>query len=217
MESDFWHRRWEQGDIAFHESAVNPLLRTHLGNLNLAAAARVFVPLCGKTRDIAWLLSKDFRVVGIDLSERAVRELYNELGLNPRISTTGSLNQYSAPKIDVFVGDFFEMSKGLLGHVDAIYDRAALVALPRETRAKYADHISQLTEVACQLLIAYEYDQTRMNGPPFSVDGEELRQLFGANYQLELLERKNVENGLKGKVTARETAWQLTSARDPRR
>ena len=63
MEHDFWHDRWESNRIGFHESAPNPLLTEHFPALSVPNSGRVFVPLCGKTLDIGWLLSQGQRVV----------------------------------------------------------------------------------------------------------------------------------------------------------
>jgi thiopurine S-methyltransferase len=212
METSFWHQKWARGEIAFHESEANPLLVTHFEKLNLAKGSRVFLPLCGKTRDFSWLLACGYRVVGAELSELAVNELFKELGLEPKISIAGKLTRYSAKDIDILVGDIFDMSAEYLGPISAIYDRAALVALPSGIRERYTSHLMNISGTAPQLLISYEYDQLVMEGPPFSVTENEVMQHYEAAYQLKPVETKNVEGGLKGKVAATETVWLLQNA-----
>ena len=209
METSFWHQKWERGDIAFHEDEANPLLIKHFEKLNLAKGCRVFLPLCGKTRDFVWLLACGYRVVGAELSELAINELFKELGLEPEISKVGKLARYRAKDIDIIVGDIFDVSAACLGPISAIYDRAALVALPACMRAQYASHLMHITDAAPQLLISYEYNQLLMDGPPFSVTEDEVKQHYGAAYQLKSVESKNVAGGLKGKVASTETAWLL--------
>lgn len=209
MEASFWHRKWERGEINFHESEANPLLTDHVEKLDLAKGSRVFLPLCGKTRDIAWLLARGYRIVGAELSGQAIDALFQELGVEPKIATTGKLTHYSADDIDILVGDIFDISAANLGPVNAIYDRAALVALPAATRKQYATHLMQITGAAPQLLIAYEYDQSVIDGPPFSVSADEVKQHYGAAYQLTPVERRNVVGGLKGKVASTEAVWLL--------
>lgn len=209
MEADFWHSKWERGEIGFHQSRVNPLLAAHFGKLNLPRGARVLLPLCGKTLDIAWLLDRAYRVVGVELSALAVDELFEQLALKPEITTRGDLTRYSAGDLELLVGDIFAVSAEHLGEVDAIYDRAALVALPAETRPRYAGHLGQVSASAPQLLITFEYDQRQMAGPPFSVDQDELARLYDSAYRLQPVGRREVENGLKGKVAATEIAWLL--------
>ncbi|MDT4291955.1 thiopurine S-methyltransferase [Methylomonas sp. MO1] len=212
MEASFWHQKWERGEIAFHESEANPHLVAHFKELHLKKGSRVFLPLCGKTRDIAWLLSRGYRVAGAELSKLAVSELFNELGLEPKTFKAGKLTQYSAKDIDIFVGDIFDVSTELLGAINAIYDRAALVALPSGLRDRYTSHLMNISGTAAQLLITYEYDQLQMDGPPFSVTENEVKQHYEAAYRLKSVESKNIEGGLKGEVAATETVWLLQNA-----
>jgi thiopurine S-methyltransferase len=167
------------------------------------------VPLCGKTRDAAWLLARGYRVVGAELSELAVGELFTELGVEPAIFRVGKLTRYRAKDIDMLMGDIFDVTAEILEPVDAIYDRAALVALPARVRELYTAHLVNITDAAPQLLISYEYDQLLIDGPPFSVNEKEVRRHYGATYQVKSVESKNVEGGLKGKVPSTETAWLL--------
>ena len=212
MEASFWHDKWEKNQIGFHESETNPLLLKHFSRLNLKEGSRIFLPLCGKTRDVAWLLSEGYQVVGVELSEIAIEQLFQELGVTPEISKSGSLIHYQAANIDLFVGDFFEISPLILGHVDAVYDRAALIALPPETRAQYTSHLIKITENAPQLLICIEYDQSEMNGPPFSLVPSEIEQHYTAHYDLRLLESSKIDGGLKGKIEASQATWLLQTS-----
>lgn len=209
MDANFWHQRWERNDIAFHEKDGNPLLVKHFGALSLPKGARVFLPLCGKTRDIHWLLHNGYRVVGAELSKIAVEQLFTDLGLRPTLSTAGPSRLYSAANIDIFVGDLFDVSRERLGPVDAIYDRAALVALPDTMRGRYAAHLAAITGKAPQLLICFEYDQSVMEGPPFSISDREVKELYGESYALTFLEGVDVPGGLKGKCAAKEKVWLL--------
>ena len=209
MDPNFWHKRWEKNEIGFHQSAVNVLLSDHFSGLSLPQTSCVFVPLCGKTRDIAWLLSQGHRVVGVELSKLAVEELFVDLGVAPKISVQGELSRYSAPGLEIFVGDIFELSGDLLGRVDAIYDRAALVAFPTEMRGRYGAHVAAITQLAPQFLICFEYDQAVMNGPPFSIDRQKVHDVYGAHYQIEPITNRDVAGGLKGKYPAQETVWHL--------
>jgi hypothetical protein len=135
MDASFWREKWARNQIAFHEAQVNPLLVAHFQRLALPAGSRIFVPLCGKTLDIPWLLARGHRVAGIELSEIAVQQLFRDLGVTPRLTVLGTITRYSAPGLDIFHGDIFDLSRDGLGAVDAVYDRAALVALPETCAA----------------------------------------------------------------------------------
>lgn len=209
MDASFWKDRWERGEIGFHEKQANQFLVKYFNKLSLAKGSRVFVPLCGKTLDIAWLLSQGYRVVGVELSEIAVKQLFEGLGVTPKIAEVGSVQRYRAQNIEIFLGDLFQVTRAMLGPVDAVYDRAALVALPKEMRDRYTEHLVQITDNASQLVIAYEYDQSVVNGPPFSVSNDEVRRHYTDSYDLTLLATVDVPGGLKGKCPATENVWLL--------
>lgn len=209
MDKQFWLQKWQKNEIGFPESEANPLLVSNFRSLSLAPNSRLFVPLCGKSHDIGWLLSQGHRVVGAELSELAIRQLFAELGVEPTVTEIGQSKRFSATDIDIFVGDMFDLSPDMIGPVDAIYDRAALVALPGDVRPKYAAHLTRLTDSAPQLLVCFEYDQTLMNGPPFSVREEEVARLYSSQYTLSSLGKTPVPGGFKGKIEAASTVWLL--------
>ena len=209
MEPSFWHNRWQTNQTGWHESTVNPLLIAHFSSLNVPLGRRVFVPLCGKSLDLGWLLFHGYDVAGVELSELAVTQLFAELGIEPIISAVEKLRLFQGEKIDIFVGDFFDLSRKILGPVDAIYDRAALVALPEAMRVQYTAHLKAITALAPQLVIGYEYDQTAVAGPPFSVTRYELQHHYSDAYTLTLLDRVDVPGGLKSKCPATEHIWRL--------
>lgn len=211
MEHDFWRERWQTNQIGFHEKEGNKLLARHFDAIEMPEGARYFLPLCGKTGDIAQLLGKGYRVSGAELMEAAIQQLFEELGVVPEITDAGALKRYSAPNIEIFVGDIFQLTAAVLGPVDAVYDRAALVAFPNHMRAKYTAHLAAITNHARQMLITFEYDQNTMNGPPFNVDEAEVRTHYAADYEIELVRRINIPKGLKGEVKADEVVWLLTN------
>lgn len=212
MEPDFWHQKWKSNVIGFHISEPNPLLVSNFKALSVKAAGRIFLPLCGKTLDIAWLLSKGYRVVGAELSEIAVTQLFEELGVKPTKKNLGDLTRYSAENIDIFVGDIFHLSSKDLGAVDAIYDRGAFVALPKGMRDRYATHLIHISNGAPQLLISFEYNQHLLPGPPFAISNKELSQQYKDTYEVTLLASEEVVGGLKGECDAVENVWLLKPA-----
>ncbi len=211
MEASFWHERWAKNELGWHEREFNPLLTVHFPRLALPTDSRVFVPLCGKTRDIVWLLQQGYRVAGSELSETAVQQLFAELGVSPEVTSVGTLKRYSAAALDVFAGDIFALTAKQLGEINATYDRAALVALPPAMREHYTHHMRVLTGSAPQLLIAFEYDQNLMAGPPHSVPAAEVWRHYGAAYRLTLTDVRDVPGGVRG-TPVDELAWLLQRA-----
>ena len=211
MDANFWHQRWGKNEIGWHETKVNPLLVQHFKELGLEKGSRIFIPLCGRTLDISWLHAQGYRIAGAELSKVAIEQVFTELGVQPNVSARGEGEQWSANHIDIFVGDIFALSAETLGHVDGIYDRAALVAFPEDMRNRYVRHLIEITEKAPQLLICYEYDQRCIEGPPFSIPDQEVKRQYASAYQLKLLSSTEVSGGLKGKCPANEKAWLLSN------
>ncbi|GFD95633.1 thiopurine S-methyltransferase [Alteromonas sp. KUL156] len=207
MEHSFWHSKWQKNEIGFHEPKGNVLLVKYASFLlgddsSNSSLKRIFVPLCGKTRDIGWLLSQDCEVVGAELSEVAVVQLFEELGAKPTVTTTSNGKVYAKDGLTVYVGDIFKLTPSDLGDITGVYDRAALVALPSPLREQYAAHLMAITQCAPQLIISFEYDQNEMPGPPFSVNEKTVDSLYAGDYDIKRLERSVLEGGLKGKVDA---------------
>ncbi len=209
MEHDFWHQRWAENQIGFHQPEVNPHLQACLGALGLRTRARIFVPLCGKTRDIGWLRDAGFDVVGVELSERAVEQLFDERGVVPEVAEAGALRVFRTEGIEIYAGDIFALDAATLGPVDAIYDRAALIALPEDLQARYAAHLVAITRAAPQLLITVLYDQSIAPGPPFSTDAARVKTLYAAQYALTCLKSEPIPEKLKGWIPARDEVWIL--------
>lgn len=210
MNLDFWHAKWQKNEIGFHLNEANPLLVRHFPALRLPSNSRIFLPLCGKTLDIHWLLAQGFRVAGAELSTIAVEALFDELKLAPTLTKVGDLTRYSANNIEIFNGDFFALTAQMLGAVDAVYDRAALVALPAEMRKAYTAHLGAISQYAPQLLVTFDYDQTQLDGPPFCVSADEVRAHYSQNYALQQLANVPLEGGLKGQCPANELVWLLS-------
>ncbi|MEM7446282.1 MAG: thiopurine S-methyltransferase [Pseudomonadota bacterium] len=209
MEHSFWHERWNEDRTAFHQADVDALLLLCFDKLSLNKGDRIFVPLCGKTLDLAWLSAQGCRLVGIELSRKAIEQAFVDMGIEPEISQQGKLTLFQSDGIDLFVGDVFDLTADALGQVDAIYDRAALVALPHEMRIDYAPHMAKITGSARQLLLTFVYDQAEMDGPPFAVDGDGVDALYGAWYRRKLGASKPITGSLAERCTGTESAWLL--------
>lgn len=188
MDANFWLERWARDQIGFHQAAPHPMLRAHWARLELAPGSRVFVPLCGKSHDLAWLHEAGHVVTGIELSDIAVRDFLREHGVVAERRETGPLACFEAPGYRLFQGDFFALGDTTLGHCDAIYDRAALVALPPTLRRAYVERLDTLAVPGtAMLLITVGYDTNRLQPPPFVVGEAEVEALYGAHWHIERL------------------------------
>ncbi len=209
MHEQFWHQKWEKDEIGFHEGEVNRFLYEYFNALKLAAGARVFVPLCGKTRDIAWLLDKGMKVVGVELSEHAIKQLFAELNLEPKVESLADGLHYTSANIDIFVANIFSLNSELLGEVDAIYDRGALVALPEDIRTRYAQMLPTITNNAPQLVVTYNYEQSQYSGPPFALPESEIERLYASIYALKKLASRQETEGFAKGIDVENAVWLL--------
>lgn len=188
MKAEFWHERWEKNEIGFHQPSFNEHMQAFTGRLGIAAGAHVLVPLCGKSLDLLWLAGQGYRVTGIELSERAARDFFEENALDHEKLDRAGVTVYSGKQIEIWCADFFELGREDFPGIDAVYDRAALIALPPEMRPAYAAHLAGLVRGGVSvLLITLDYPQIEMGGPPFSVTRSEVEDLFSGCFSIQLL------------------------------
>ena len=194
MEHQFWHEKWEANDLAFHREDFNPVLVDNWPVLDVPAGSRVFVPLCGKSRDMAWLLEQGYRVLGVELSEIAARSFLEESGLDARRDRDGPFVRYRTEQLEFLCGDFFSLDPERLSDIDAVYDRASLIAMAQDLRAQYAAHMKNLLRPGLQaLLITLTYRDGEINPPPFRVFRDEVEALYDPWCDLELLQEGETE------------------------
>lgn len=197
MDPNYWLERWEKGRIGFHRVDANPRLVEH--HRALGDAIRVLVPLCGKSADLEWLVVHGFEVVGIELSELAAQAFFSERGFTPERHERGSFVHYQHGNVTILVGDFFAANADELGVFDGVYDRAAMIALPQELRARYCGHLqSLLAPKAKLLLLTLHFDAS--GGPPFSVAPEEVAAAYAAASSIKELASVDAREDAPGPV-----------------
>lgn len=193
MKNEFWLERWEREETGFHQDETNPYLCQYWQDLHAAHEGEVFVPLCGKSRDMLWLREQGYRVLGVELSAIAVQAFFRENGLIPQRVTAGKFDCYEADGIRILCGDFFDLCKDDLAQASSVYDRASLIALPPEMRERYARHLAGILPPATKiLLITFDYPQPEMPGPPFAVSAGEVEALYRGRAGVRLLAQLDV-------------------------
>ncbi len=193
MEKDYWLERWEQEEIGFHQSDINPYLCQYWKELHLSQGSEVFVPLCGKSRDMLWLREQGYMVLGVELSAIGIQTFFKENGFTPNYIHSEKFNRYEANSICILGGNFFDLDKKDLAKVSAVYDRASLVALPLDMRESYVSHLLGILPPASQiLLVTFDYSQSEMSGPPFSVSVSEVDELYSEHAKIYLVARLDV-------------------------
>lgn len=193
MQAEFWLARWREGRTGFHRDEPMPLLTKHWPELGLPAGSRVLVPLCGKSLDMAWLVAQGHRVLGVELSPLAVAQFFDEHGLGATRHTSKLGTHHVSGNIEIIQGDVFGLDEATLATCSGIYDRAAIIALPPPMRERYARELYTRLPAGCRgVMVTLEYPQAEMAGPPFSVEETEVRERFGADWDVALLERRGI-------------------------
>ena len=216
MQPDFWLDRWRTAQIGFHQAAVDRHLRAYWPQLLLPANSPVFVPLCGKSLDLLWLRERDHSVKGVELSPVALESFCMEHGIPATRRVLSDFDVYEAEGLTLYRGDFFKLTRALLGSVSAVYDRAALISWTPDARESYVKHLTSLTSPGTQtLLIAVEYPPEQMSGPPFPLGHDAIENLYADRYSIEELGRHEIlelEPRLKarGLTELREVCYRMT-------
>jgi thiopurine S-methyltransferase len=193
VDNKHWLDRWQEDRIGFHEANVNRHLQNWFPGLAPAPGSGIFLPLCGKAVDIHWIARQGFEVVGIELSSIAIEAFFAENSLDFERVETDRFAEYKSENITLLQGDFFDLKHDNLSNCQLVYDRAALIALERHDRPRYYDHMLSILPASCDmLLISLEYDQTEMQGPPFSVPTEEIIQRYRDTFSIHALETSNI-------------------------
>lgn len=218
MDTTFWIERWQKGETGFHQAHGSDLLKRYWSALGLNGSGTVFVPLCGKSVDMVWLVAQGHRVVGNELSPLAVAEFFREQGLVPEVRREDGFEIHGVDAVTIWCGDFFAVPATDVGHVVAVYDRAALVAMPPEMQRKYASKLRELAGAAPILVVSLDYPEGEIVGPPFATPEAQVRALFEATHDIDILAVRDglaASPALKDRGLSRldETVYVLTARR----
>ncbi|MAM56957.1 MAG: thiopurine S-methyltransferase [Salinicola sp.] len=210
MSGTDWLQRWRQGRIGFHRESPHPALEAFWHRLELGGGAKILVPLCGKSRDMRWLVERGNPVLGIELSPLAIEQFIAEEQLVAEKRRAALRYRQSGfectrlGRVELWCGDFFHFQVEQAAELAGFYDRAALIALPPATRQRYAHHLAQLLLPGTRgLLITLIHDDPD-RGPPFSVTHAEVEALMAPNFELVLCDVAAAADGMV------ESVWQLT-------
>ncbi len=186
--NDNWLQRWQDQNIGWHHVEFNPHLLNHWHALHMPQGSLVLAPLCGKSRDMAWLAQQGYRIRGVELSPLAVESFFVEHELEPEVTAVAGFERWRAGPYELYCGDIFDLPQLDNSDIDAVYDRASLIALNPHQRQHYAEMLNRLLpEKSRMLLVAMDYPQEEMPGPPYSVQESEVRSLYESRFKVTLL------------------------------
>ena len=212
MEISFWESKWHKGQIGFHmENGYEPL-KKYWQKLDIVKNPNVLVPLCGKSLDIVWLAGQGAQVYGVEVIGQAVSDFFRDQQITPAKNEKQGLKFYKAGPIEIWNCDFFKLEPDLLPSIDIVYDKGGLVALPHDSQKAYVEKLRTFTHPKSKILLHhFEYPQQEMDGPPFSIPIDRIRELFGGIYTIRTLLQETSktkyekfrERGLKSPILER--------------
>ena len=174
-----WKQRWLANQIGFHEGTPNKHLVQHWASLGVRKRARILVPLCGAAADIRWFVEQGHQVTGIEMVPEAIERFFADSGLTPQRVSAERAIVWSAGPISIVQGNIFDIGDRPLGKCDAVYDRAAITAMPEKSRPGYRCRLSRwLVPRAPGLVVSMTYDTSKKEGPPYSVSDDEILKLW---------------------------------------
>jgi thiopurine S-methyltransferase len=189
MDRKYWLQWWAQNRPGLHQAEYNRWLLAHWPTLGIAPGAQAFLPMCGKSRDLHWLVENGYTATGIDFSPLAIESYFEECGEPYELQPGPNLPCYEGARTRIYCGDFFDLTARELADTAAVFDRAALVVLAAADRRRYVDHLLRVVpDGTWILLVTCEYDQNLAAGPPFAVHVDEVHALYGERCDIELLE-----------------------------
>lgn len=191
-----WIQRWKDSKIGWHSESINDSLTKFIECLGLMPGDLVFVPLCGKTKDMIHFINQGFKVIGVEISELGIKQFFDENDISYSVKVLDNFVVYYNDDISIYCGDYFDLNADILSSIVGVYDRASLIALPADLRRKYASHLYSIIPTDSKvLLLTIDYPQLKKSGPPFAVSNNEVELLYSDGFDFQLLERieDNVE------------------------
>lgn len=162
-----WEERYRAGDTPWDEGFAAPALTEFLTRLPMRG--EVMVPGCGPGHDVRAIAAQGASVIGMDLSETALRLARSA----PR--TGGEVYEQ---------GNLFDLPASWNGRFDWVVEHTCFCAIPPGRRADYVGAIARILKPeGCYFAIFY-LDPAAPKGPPHGVTREEISTLFDPGFDL---------------------------------
>lgn len=193
-DNHLWLQFWRDRRTDFHQPIVNSLLAQFWPSVNAAPASRVFVPLCGKSLDMLWLAEQGHQVVGVELSEVAVKAFFKENHLRPVRRRVGTFTVWRSGRFSIWCGDYFALTAADLGQIDTVYDRAALIALPEDIRGDYVSQLRRIVPATATILLLTAEDlELEATGEDLGDVSAEIIALYDHDFAIELSHTQRID------------------------
>ncbi|XP_023871976.1 probable thiol methyltransferase 2 isoform X2 [Quercus suber] len=153
--TDGWEKSWEQGVTPWDLGQPTPIL-LHLHQTGALPKGRALVPGCGSGYDVAAIACPERYVVGLDISDIAIKKAVE---LSSSLPNASYLNFLKA--------DFFTWNPSEL--FDLILDYTFFCAIEPDMRLAWAQRIRDLLKPGGELITLMFPISDHVGGPPFKV------------------------------------------------
>ncbi|KAG8133358.1 putative Thiopurine S-methyltransferase-like protein, partial [Naja naja] len=166
-----WLNLWETNNIGFHKKEEHQFLTKYLDIfVNGRKELRIFFPFCGKAVEMKWLADMGHHVVGVEISESALKDFFMEQNLSFSEEIVSEIPGAKLLKCT---------SLNICLYCCNLYDLTS-----------YAQLILSLMNRMCRcLLVTLLYDARKHKGPPFYVADSDVKSLFGKDCEIQCLEK----------------------------
>ncbi|XP_019174386.1 PREDICTED: probable thiol methyltransferase 2 [Ipomoea nil] len=162
--TDGWEKCWEQGVTPWDLGKPTPVL-AHLHRAGELPKGRALIPGCGSGHDVVEIACPERYVIGLDISENAIRKA-KELSL-------------SSPNADCFAflkADFFSWHPVEL--FDLVFDYTFFCAIEPEMRQAWASKIQDLLKPDGELITLIFPISDHAGGPPYKVSVSDYEEVL---------------------------------------
>ena len=173
------------------EKTDKELFKFHDVLTNGKTGLAILVPLCGKSQIMQWFAEGGHHVVGIEWSELAVKQFFEENGLAYSIKscTIGGIEMpvYTASDkaITIYCGDLFAFKEDNLGGFDCILDHASIGSFDFTDvkRSMYAELMNSFTKPGGRIVLSFfDYEHSEHPIVPFAVTEKEVTILYKEHF-----------------------------------
>lgn len=188
-----WKETWEKtgGNVPWQKSEVDGYLQEHINDLTGGEKnVSILVTWCGNSLDIPWLSSQGYDVVGVEISELGVRQMFEENGIPYSTTQEGGFSIYQAQdrKMKVFVGNYYNLTPELVGTFDGVWDNNAFGAAEVANREKYMSVLVSLLKPDGRVLLGnWEYGELVRDSAPFSLSCTFVKELFQEKFEVQFV------------------------------
>jgi thiopurine S-methyltransferase len=143
------------------------------------------------------LAEQGHHVVGLEASETAILQFFESRGLGKEVKQlegieNGKLYTSCDGRLLIYQCDIFAISKDILGSFDCVWDKGSLVAIPPNTRQRYAEILTSILANDGRIILeTVQHAETgSFHGPPYSIEEQDITDLFSVSFEWKILRRK---------------------------